>query len=367
MRPVLDALERMALAATTQHLVFWRPLQAMQREHQDSHYGTILPSLLSLLHTALETPACASRLPIFTFIFAVCGYYLQRSTWAKQNPTLLARLLCNPASCQAPKQERCTGRGGEGFRVATEQVVRKLRVCLEDAPSLSLAAALQALEHWVSALRPLACRHRDVLAAFSQALRDGAFLGLLAHAESNMPEGRAIVSDLAAVENPIRMVGELLWAIQDQVCVCLCVCARALLWIRAQLRAMHARAHTYTYPHNRAHTQVLTPVHHVDAVLVKRLRDMALEVDSCVELMGVATPGEVVRLLRWHALLAPHPIQAPADDAATGRVDLGEYAVCAGGGWDREAALWAPPHRREVAAHQCVFACPQPMNLFQAA
>ena len=151
--------------------------------------------------------------------------------------------------------------------------------------------------------------------------------------------------------------------------MCVFVCARALIALdsRATARHAHTRAHIQTRTHNRAHTQVLTPVHHVDAVLVKRLRDMALEVDSCVELMGVATPGEVVRLLRWHALLAPHPIQAPADDAATGRVDLGEYAVCAGGGWDREAALWAPPHRREVAAHQSVFACPQLMNLFQAA
>ena len=128
--PALGALDAMVHSSTMVHLSFWRPLS--------------------------------------------------RSWWAAHHPGLTARLMCNPASYVTEGSgDSSRARGGCGsdssggaarvsFRVASEMVVRKLRLCLLDEPSLSLALVLEPLQLFAAALRPVALRYRDVVAAFSQ-------------------------------------------------------------------------------------------------------------------------------------------------------------------------------------------------------
>ena len=104
-------------------------------------------------------------------------------------------------------------------------------------------------------------RRLSVRTVGPEALRDGTFVGLLAHAESNMPEGRAIVSDLAAVELPIRMVGELLWALQDQVCVSARARVRAHIALDSRNRAQCTRSHMLSHARARAHTHTQSSTH----------------------------------------------------------------------------------------------------------
>jgi hypothetical protein len=85
-----------------------------------------------------------------------------------------------------------------------------------DEPSLSLAVAVEAMVEWARALRPVALRFRDVVAAFSQSMREEAFIGELIKAEARMTgTSRAVFQGIVGVQTPVRLLAELLWAMQE--------------------------------------------------------------------------------------------------------------------------------------------------------
>jgi len=328
---------------------------------------------------------------------------LARSSWAAQHPQLISRLMCNPASHDwgMVGSKVGMGTGGAspakaesriGFRAASEMLVRKLRMCLLDEPALSVALALEPLQQWAAALRPVALHFRPVVAAFSQAMREEAFIRKLAKAEAAKPASRAVFQEIVAAEVPVRLTGELLWALLDEE---------------------------------------LTPQRHCDAHLLPALRELALSIDESLELMGGASASELTRLVRVHALLKP-PCLAPAPRALalalrgsngltsgadptsvegeeesgdpghatiivaekvqhTGAADLGDYLQCgalyscqesggggsgpvragaasamSGGGCDSEGLLWVPAHRREEGEFEVELLPPNVMIMLRS-
>jgi len=141
-------------------------------------------------------------------------------------------------------------------------------LCVLDEPALSVALAIEALQVWAATLRPVALRLRDVVAAFSQAMRERDFVQMLAKAEAQLPSSLAVVHAITSLETPVRLVGDLMWALQD--------------------------------------TQ-LSPHGHCDTLLLPRLRAVAQSVAQSLQFMGAATPRELLHLVRFHALLAPTP------------------------------------------------------------
>jgi len=127
---------------------------------------------------------------------------------------------------------------------------------------------MEALQVWAATLRPVALRLRDVVSAFSQAMRERDFVQMLAKAEAQLPSSLAVVHAITSLETPVRLVGDLMWALQD-----------------AQLS-----------PHG-----------HCDTLLLPRLRAVAQSVAQSLQFMGAATPRELLHLVRFHALLAPTP------------------------------------------------------------
>jgi hypothetical protein len=201
---VLSQLDVMVHTLTMQHLIFWRPLA--------------------------------------------------RSSWAKAHPVLLARLMCNPASHPGPDTRGRGGGGtegggrgapgdiGQGFRVVSEVLVRKLRLCMVDEPSLSLAVAVEAMVEWARALRPVALRFRDVVAAFSQSMREEAFIGELIKAEARMTgTSRAVFQGIVGVQTPVRLLAELLWALQEDALTPADHCDALLLPELRGLAATHSQ------------------------------------------------------------------------------------------------------------------------------
>ncbi len=142
----------------------------------------------------------------------------------------------------------------------------------------------------------------------------------------------------------------------------------------------------------------LTPPQHCDAPLLTALRALGESLDESLRLMGGGTPGELIRLVAFHALLAPAgarggllekgdlcggagagggsgggggKVGSVGGDAGESGDELGEYVACGsfqvrqvrhrgcgdergggggggwGGEWDREGVFWLPPHRRE--------------------
>ena len=95
-RPVLDGLERMALAATTQHLVFWRPLQAMQRE-SIKIVRTTRYCLLCCHYFTLETHASNIHLHLYCVWFLFAAQHLgQAKPYAPGSPSLQPRIMSSP-------------------------------------------------------------------------------------------------------------------------------------------------------------------------------------------------------------------------------------------------------------------------------
>ena len=223
-----------------------------------------------------------------------------------------------------------------------------------------------------------------------------AFIRKLAKVEAAQPASRAVFQEIVAVEVPVRLMSDLLWAL-----------------LRPDL----------------------TPEHHCDASLLPELRELALSIDESLAMMGGASPSELVRLVRSHALLTP-PCPSPGASTSTLRAFraspraspqpdptpsslltkngdnvvseqdspeagpgaacldtavLGDYVHCgalqtdrggsngdansalagatgrfSGGGWDREAVLWVPSHRREEGEFEVELLPPNVMLMLRS-
>lgn len=199
---------------------------AAHMEREDLALGQLfIARFLKISHVLSQLDAMVHTLTMQHLIF---WRPLARSSWATKHPVLLARLMCNPASHPGSDTQRRGGagmqgggRGGpgdteSGFRVMSEVLVRKLRLCMVDEPSLSLAVAVEAMVAWARALRPVTLRFRDVVAAFSECMREEAFIGELIKAEARMTAtSRAVFQGIVGVQTPVRLVAELLWALQE--------------------------------------------------------------------------------------------------------------------------------------------------------